>query len=241
MVAKRFLAALIVLILTASAFASDAKRVYFGARAGAGIGMSRWAGEDKDKEGFNKLESDEKWWNGGSFDVAPFVSLQLADAFALQTEFLFTSFGFGTKEKYEGDWYGYNGSRGAMVIPLLAKLTLADRKVGIFAGPHLMPGIGDNKITVMEKGNKKSTSEKADTDYMKTQLMGLTIGADFGFDVGPGRLFLDARYLTSLGKPRKGDKWDEDLMGKWDDANKTYLRLAKLSFTVGYELGAGSR
>ena len=212
-----------------------AKRVYFGLRLGGGIGLSRPAGKYASEwRDYYMKESGSKFKSNGSFDVAPFVSIQFADAFAIQSEILFTRFGFGQRWEYEGEDGYYLISRGAMVIPLLAKLTIADRKVGIFAGPHLMPEIGQYKYSWKDGDESGSKKFDANTDGSKTQLIGLTFGADFGFNVGSGRLFFDARYLTSLGKPRKGDKWD-------DDRGDLYIRLAKLSLTVGYEFGAGSR
>jgi len=224
MVAKRFLAALIVLMLTASAFAVDA---YYGFRTGMGINMTRNAGDKADSANKAMDEAELKWKNGTSFDFAPFFVLQLANPFALQTEMYFTNVGEGMVDK-DGDG-GYFTQR-VILIPVLAKVTLMDRKLGIFAGPHFTPVAGRMVVVGKESGV---------VNKWGGQSVGLTFGADFGFNVGNGKLFLDARYLTQLGAEKTAKKDDKGFVTGWEDKPDVYSRYAKLAFSVGYEFGGG--
>ena len=249
MVAKRMAVLVVLLCFVCVSFAQD-KRVYLGLRAGAGFGLSSNKDEKKD---LKDIKEPEMAWKsgGGSFDIAPFVSFQLADKFALGTEFLFTKYGYGgmkIKEdfSFEGIPIAKKGdseyeTRSALVIPVLAQLTFAERKVKIFAGPHFSANLGTAEYTVKLNGNKTSvkatkTEQEEDDKYYKNPLIGLTGGASFGFNAGPGNLFFDIRYLTDLGKPKY--KNDDD---KWVKVEKYALRRAKLGLSVGYEFGAGSR
>ncbi|MCL1946719.1 MAG: PorT family protein [Chitinivibrionia bacterium] len=274
MFAKKMLVALLIGAFTFVTFAQDSKRVYLGVRAGAGLGLSTLLGE-WEKE---ITEDGGKITRGGaSFDVAPFVSLQLADVFALQTELLFTKFGvgyeFNESDSYYDDYYdetisySYEEvakySRSAMVIPVLAKLTFRPENLSIsaFVGPHFAINIGDWKV--VENGSWSDSdgeNEKWDTTYTQTEAkfkedmgftelkyppVGLTAGVSFGFAAGPGNLFFDIRFLTDLGAV-KGE-----YLSRYDDDDnelpvpvkkeEDFFRRAKLSFTVGYEFGAGSR
>ncbi|MDR0310235.1 MAG: PorT family protein [Acidobacteriota bacterium] len=245
MVTKRFLTALIALMFVSVPALAQDNSVYFGLRGGLGFGTT--PASDSASEDLKEWGKDYKWKSGGgSFDIAPFVGIQLADAFALQTELLFTSYGYGgykytgSDNEYEKNGDYYTLSKKAMVIPVLAKVTLFERKLSIFAGPHFSVNYGAGKTTTKEKGNKTSKNASDEDmkyykDNTKDPLMGLTVGADYGFAAGPGRLFFDARYLTDFGKTKfkySNDEWKTD---------KNSIRRAKLAFSVGYEFGASRR
>jgi len=260
MVAKKFMAALVVLMLAVSAFAQDGKRVFFGLRLGGGIGMSALKNDDF-KDYLDESDDLKFRSGGGSFDIAPFVSIQLADAFAIGTELMFTRFGYGglevTKdETYEDEWGSWSQkkgdywttSRAAMVIPVLAQVTLLDRKLNIFAGPHFTINMGNFRDNWREDGERDSEKWDSDetkdfADELKVPPIGLTVGANFGFNVGAGRLFFDVRYITDLGRVKEENAWldwdedtFEDIYGERD-----LIRRAKLAFSIGYEFGAGRR
>jgi hypothetical protein len=224
---------------------SDNKRLYLGLRFGGGIGLSA---PGKMYDWIDKEEGEGLKWksDGGSFDIAPFVRLQVVDAFAVQTEALFTRYGYGgykfTKNYPEdsikkGDFY--SSSRAAMVIPVLAQLTLAERKVKIFAGPHFSVNTGKIKDSWKENGIKDSETWSLSSDgenYIKYPPVGLTTGTAFGFKANPGYLFFDIRYLTDLGMIK--DKLEDDDGKKYEE---DWVRRAKLSFTFGFEFGVGKR
>jgi len=160
-------------------FAQDEKRVYTGIRVGGSLGTSvlfkksRLLDDYNNNRYYDYDKFDQKQLNGfhgtsGFIDIAPFVSLQLTDKFALQTEVFLTKFGYVgekyaywlameyvipedvgvedfldyKKEELKGKWVA---SRRALVIPLLVKYTLrADDKISfqLFAGPHFTANLG---------------------------------------------------------------------------------------------------
>jgi hypothetical protein len=243
MVAKKWLF-VVLLCLCAVSFAQD-KRVYFGLRAGAGIGMS--ALTDKDEKDYYKKSDEEAYKSGGgSFDIAPFVSFQLADKFALGTEFLFTKYGYGgSKQKKDTD-YEKKGdysvtTKPAIVIPVLAQFTFAERKVKVFVGPHFSINTGAFESSWKRNGNKGSIKLSYYDEGLKYPPIGLTAGASFGFNAGPGNLFFDIRYLTDLGGVKIEYKDINYITGEIVTEEYDVCRRAKLGFSVGYEFGAGSR
>ncbi|MCL2844732.1 MAG: outer membrane beta-barrel protein [Chitinivibrionia bacterium] len=246
MLAKRSL--LVLLCLVMFAFANDS-RVFLGLRLGGGIGMSRPTGDVK--EAYDESEGSKFRSGGGSFDVAPFVSFQLTDNFAVGTEFMFTRFGYGGEKLTEddpwddgkdGDWF--STSRAAMVIPVLAQFTLAQRKVNLFVGPHFTINMGDMRDAENWAGESKSEkwdSEEMDwfKDEMNVPVIGLTVGAAFA--VGP--VFIDIRYLTDLGAVKPKDAGEVLYAGEpWEFTMPDGgVRRAKLALSVGWQFGLGSR
>ncbi|MDR0635805.1 MAG: hypothetical protein LBF87_01845, partial [Treponema sp.] len=61
--------------------------------------------------------------------------------------------------------------------------------------------------------------------------LGVVGGVNLGFKIGPGALFLDARYAMELGKTSISD-------GK---GNLAIYSRAMASFTLGYEIGIITR
>jgi hypothetical protein len=247
MFAKKMLVALLIGAFTCVTFAQDAKRVYLGVRAGAGVGLSS-LGEKQEKT-FTDLGGTITR-GGASFDVAPFVSLQLADVFALQTELLFTKFGIGQNISIMGYDMETNITRSAMAIPVLAKMTFRPENLSIsaFVGPHFTVNMGkwniDANVAGIEAKQEYTDDEfkkyladtyEADSTDLKFAPVGLTAGLSFGFAAGPGNLFFDVRFLTDLGMAKLTAYLDDE------KEEEDFLRRAKLSFTVGYEFGAGSR
>jgi hypothetical protein len=251
MFAKKMLVVLLACAFTASVFAQDSK-IYYGTRVGGSIGMSAPTGDWKkmyDEDEYSKFRS-----GGGSFDVAPFVSMQLTDKFALGTEFMFTRLGLGGYKYTKNDEYGdfkdgdwSSTCRAAMIIPVLAQLTLAERKVNIFAGPHFTINMGDAKeswdIDGKSDSKKWNSEEMKFFDDMKHPVVGLTVGAAFA----AGPIFIDIRYLTDLGAVKHKDAGKTISEEIYPGFTLEYevpdggIRRSKLAFSVGYEFGGGSR
>jgi len=243
---------------------TDKKRLHFGLRLGGGIGLS--APSDWYRETFLFTDDWQAWvfldeydyytwfratypasfapkWHrgGGSFDFAPFISLQIVDNFAIQTEALFTrhsyinlddvvitSFDFEKNEFVKIKEFNIRQSRPAIIFPLLAKLTFYPSKYSIqaFAGPHFTVNYG--KFKSIEDGKV----EKHSDGYIFFEkglfpLIGITAGGSFGVKAGVGTLFFDARYFS--------DFWTNN----WYE--EPYVRRARLSLSVGYEFSAISR
>ena len=235
------------MVCATSLFAQDAKRVYLGVRLGAGSGLTRPLGileEILDVPG-------AEWKKGGaSFDFAPFVSLQVVDAFAIQTEMLVTK--WGGEYSFHDD-YGFFGgdikigfTRRALIIPLLAKFTFHPSifTIQTFLGPHLTANVGKWDATYNVFGI--SGKEEYDDEEMLEEFfggdkiyyppVGVTGGIGFGVKAGPGNVFVDARFITDGGVITQDVYYPS--LGK---KNENLLYRAKLSFTVGYEFGLGNR
>jgi hypothetical protein len=250
---------------------SDKRRLSFGFRLGGGIGLSVPSKEykeaflnddtvlwilDDDGNYIGEMTAREYGiilrWNYGdeSFNFAPFVSLQLTNFFAVQTEMLFTKYGYISFDNFGilhvfGDFLNSDDeyiepdtcrnelkqSRHALIFPILAKLTFRPGNLSIqaFAGPHFTINIG--KFSEKIDGRIKKYND--DKDYYQEKPwyppIGLTTGANFGVKTKMGILFLDARYFTDLGYFRHVDD-----SFKW-------VRRAGLSLTAGYEFALNSK
>ena len=198
------------------------------------------------------------WKKGGSFDIAPFVSLQLTDKFALQTEAMITRFDY-----YAYEYSGYFGneklniSRGALSIPVLAKYTLRakDRiSFQLFAGPHLTANVGDWKIQDGENGIDTTytiSMNEFEKDFyeVKTPPVGLTLGTNFGIITKAGTIFIDIRFAGDLWITQRKEivEWEwVNILGQVVDTEteerwKDWIYRSKLSFSIGYEFGFVNR
>jgi len=239
------------LISTSFLSAQESKRLYAGLRLGGSVGMTYPLGD-----AFYDYFGDSKhrwysfnWQEGGSFDAAPFISLQITDGFALHTEVMITKFGYWGQEieywdelkslyDYQIEYiHNLKVSRRALIIPILLKHTYRKNRFSFqyYIGPHFTINFGRweyyeyYKFKHYEDINeeyeiKKYTSENI-LDIGHYPPVGLTIGTNFGFiTTKTGTFFLDARVLTDLGAVEK---------------TGGYLSIyrAKLSFALGYELG----
>ena len=253
------------LCLAQGIYAQDGKRIYAGVRLGGSVGMSSLKDEEEKK--YYDESKDDKWVkSNGYFDVAPFISLQLADKFALQTEVMMTKFFYGGsqgeyKNSYGGDEdvsveYKYLLSRRALVIPVLAKFTVrANDKIsfGLFAGPHFTANIGkwedygwrketydDGETDIDEWIDFYKSDDKYYKDSYKIPPVGFTVGTNFGFMTNAGTFFVDVRFLSDIGNVKiNNGEWENNKRkeDKWED----YVHRSKLAFSLGYEFGAGSR
>jgi len=265
---------IVVLCMCSFLFASETnkKRLYFGARLGVGIGMSV-PGEDY-KSWLQELDNENmpgiRWWRSGdkSFDIAPFVSLQITDIFAVQTEALFTRHDYlslwGYRETYfdtndstyklSEEWERFRQSRPALMFPILAKLTFHPEKykIQLFAGPHFTLNYGklrvtsihmkidDNTFSYNGEGNlEKSYYEQKEIkkysdgfEFFEKDFryppVGLTAGGSFGIKPRIGTIFFDTRYITDFGEASSANGF-------------SWVRRARVSFSVGYEFAAISR
>jgi len=260
--------AIIIFCLCAFLFAHE-RRVSFGLRLGGSVGLSAPSEDYKElvlgEWDFTPVyDIDEElppewspcrleWRDGsGSFDFAPFVSLQLNNLFAIQTEMLFTKYGYigfdVVKGKFPNGYYIYdngdtvltpleNGIRitgHALIFPILAKLTFRPSKFSIqtFVGPHFTVNVGKLK----DKEDGKIIPFVTDEGLyitVRQPPVGLTAGANFGVKAGSGTMFFDARYFTDLGYWEWADRPD--------DSHWFLGRRARLSLTVGYEFGLSSK
>jgi hypothetical protein len=194
------------------------KWLYFGVRGGFAYRDYKMSEDDFDPE-IIKAEA------GLPYEFAAHIALQFAPVLALQVEGIYT---YDTV-----DYSGITGPVGgvsqnfkasfdsaSVMIPVLLKLQGRPDifKLSIFAGGYYVYRRG--KMTYEIDGRK--------TEYDYEVPFGFLAGLDFGFKMGPGVLFLDARFAMDAGKTSI-----KDLTG---NSFALYQRMMG-SFTVGYELG----
>ena len=251
---------ILILVLTAIClFAQESKKIYAGLRLGGGIGMV-YPVDDNYMIFFGNNKSPYlKWRDGGSFDIAPFVNLQIIDKFAIQTEIMITRFGYfgGVFEFRKGgeiDIEKEQISRAALLFPILAKYTLRRNRFNfqLYAGPHFTANVGKYRQHIYYKYSKNGMVIFEETvinksreynffsyiDSIKTPLMGLTLGTNFGFiSTKAGTVFVDARFLGDLGIVKQ--YLDGGVHGgyRYEKGWWPYLYRAKLSLSLGWEFG----
>ncbi|MDR3171897.1 MAG: bacterial Ig-like domain-containing protein [Treponema sp.] len=188
----------------------SSKWLYFGARAGI-------------SPRFYKLSDDisgEVESPGISFEAGAHFALQIIRPLAVQIEVLYTA----DKVKYSGDGYEASFESHSLMFPALLKLTFRPGNflIAAFGGAYFTLPLGELKTT--------STGDEAGSFDVSIPI-GLIGGLNFGLKLGPGVLFLDARYARELGNTSIDD-------GKGHLA--IYSR-GMMSFTLGYEIGIITR
>jgi hypothetical protein len=111
----------------------------------------------------------------------------------------------------------------SMMFPLTVKFPLQFKPfiISPFGGLYLALPLGQMTI---ESSDTDASNISGSFEYGLTMALGLTLGADFGIQLGPGILFLDLRYSGDLGTTVIQV-----------DSGREYKR-GMLSFSIGYEL-----
>lgn len=252
---KNYLIFILLLLSISFLSAQESKRLYTGLRLGGSVGMTYPLG-DAFYEYFGETKHSLysfKWREGGSFDVAPFVSLQITDGFALHTEVMLTKFGYwGQEIEYQDEFEAYTDyqieythnlkvSRRALMIPIFLKHTHRKNRFSFqyYIGPHFTINFGKweyyeyykykhyDEIDEEKEIKEKTSENRLNIDHYPP--VGLTIGTNFGFiTTKAGTFFLDARVSGDLGVVKE---------------NGGYISVyrGKLSFSLGYEIGLINR
>jgi hypothetical protein len=186
------------------------KWLYFGARAGV---SPRFYTLSDDISG--DVESP-----GISFEAGVHFALQIIRPLAVQIEALYTA----DKVAYSGDGYEATFESMSLMFPVLLKLTFRPGNflIAAFGGGYYALPLGELKTTSTIDG---------EGSFDASIPLGLIGGLNFGLKLGPGVLFLDARYARELGNTSIDD-------GKGKLA--IYSR-GMASFTLGYEIGIITR
>jgi curli biogenesis system outer membrane secretion channel CsgG len=193
------------------------KRLYIGLRPALSIRMY-------DTEG--TAYSDESADNNLSMDIALQIDIQLHRLFALQTEFLFTADTMHIDKTINaGGLYSYDTvqsfSSNSLIIPLFAKLTYRPSSfdIDIFGGVYM-------DIPLDEVHYKDSYSGTEESSRRNIQF-GFGAGGSFGIKLGPGILYLDARYMR--------DFMNTSIM--LDDKITDIYKRSIIAFGIGYRMG----
>jgi hypothetical protein len=125
-----------------------------------------------------------------------FLILNLAGAFSVQPEVLFTQKGaeFDSGSNYYEYHYSY------IEIPLLLKLTLAGKEAmfrpSIYAGPFVGFKTSAKLETYLDPDQEESKQESLPS--IRSVDAGIVVGAGADLHLGPGNILLDLRYGLSL-------------------------------------------
>jgi hypothetical protein len=158
---------------------------------------------------------------GITFEGAAQLSFQFTRFLALQVEGVFTrdTVAYTGKDGYEASFTALS-----VMLPVALKFTFRPGPVLIapFAGAYYNLPIGDMAFA----------SSVEDASYSFSRPIGVMGGLDLGFKLGPGALFLDARYGMDLGYTSLSDE---------GGTLQVYKRDPLISVSLGYELGIVTR
>ena len=136
------------------------------------------------------------------------VEISITENIAIQPELLYFQKGTQTDIDFAGQTTVVEQTLNYIEIPILAKFKFETDQGPILYGT-LGPSFGfgiDGKIAV------KGVEEEEAIDFQEDMLTRIDVGFSFGvgaqFQIGPGSLFVDARYLLGLTSINEGDSSD---------------------------------
>jgi TolB-like protein len=185
------------------------KWLYIGVRGGGSLGFFTLSDDIEGEAGAIPF----------GFEAGAQAGLQIARFLAVQVEALLSQDSF---EYTSSDWGNYVSSftSRSLMLPVLAKFTWRSTRFlfALYGGGHMTIPFGrmDYKSNLDESGS-----------YQFAVPAGVTGGADFGVKLGPGVLFLDARYSRDLGNTSISD----------DGGTLSVYSRGKASISLGYEFG----
>ncbi|MBA7607097.1 hypothetical protein ES703_14249 [subsurface metagenome] len=187
-----FLVTLIILLLTLVPFDVKASKICFGVKGG--MNMSDITGEDVEllEESLNLDLGIKMGMVGGIF-----LELGLTDMLGVQIEVLYSSKG----SKGEFEFLGVEGDMAFNLsyidIPILLKFKIPIEgpiEPELFIGPSL--GYNLSSEIVVEAEGEKETEDLG--DETKSIDFGLEFGGGVGYNLGGGKIIIDARYVLGL-------------------------------------------
>jgi hypothetical protein len=195
------------------------KWVYFGIRGG---GSMRRYTLSEDLAGTADI--------GITYEAGALVGFQVSRFLAIQAEAVFTGdkvvYGSDddTLQTYVEDEYTASFNSMSLMIPVLAKVTFRPGifLLAVYGGAYYTLPLGDMQFESDDDGK---------SSYKFSVPIGVVGGLDLGIKLGPGALFLDARYAADLGNTSISD-------GK---GNLAVYSRQMLSFSLGYEIGIINR
>jgi hypothetical protein len=185
------------------------KWLYAGIRGGGSLGLFTLSDDIDGTAGPAPL----------SFGAGAQASLQITRFLAVQVEALYARDSFEYTVQYERSYHS-SFTSSSLTLPALVKLTWRTKRFLFagFAGPYLTIPIGamEYESDIDEAGS-----------YRFAVPVGISGGAGFGIKLGPGALFLDARYSRDLGNTSISD----------EGGTLAVYSRGKVSFSLGYEFG----
>ncbi|MDR1221183.1 MAG: PorT family protein [Treponema sp.] len=200
------------------------KKAYFGGRAGAVMNMFS-LGDTNSFYEKGKVEQPQFSFNGaGQF------AWQMSGWASIQAEFIF--FTSKMEWSYEKDLQTVTTSD--IVLPLLFKPTfwIGDILISPFVGPYLKFAWGSYK---WERFDAWGTSRSGEGEVVFEVFGGISVGLETGWKIGPGFLFLDARYFFDGGRSRLGSGTTGELLYQQSAEKKSSVyRMHNIMLSIGY-------
>ena len=156
-----------------------------------GANIASWAGDD--------IFDEDVYSSVTGLQLGLVAEIPFSDKFAVQPELLYLQKGSAAEFEFLGDKITTTTKFNYLEIPILAKFALTDGPAQVFlnAGPSI--GFGLNGTLTTEAGGAE---EESDLDFDEEGIvrmdLGLALGAGVQFNTGPGKLFVDVRYLMGL-------------------------------------------
>lgn len=198
---KLMFALMMAAVLLFTAAPLFAEGMMFGIKGG--LNMSNLTGEDA-KIDFGVDPSTKMGFGGGVFFNYAFTEL-----FGIQAEALYMMKGATYEVEFEGETFSANINADYIEIPLLLKVTIPTEgkiKPAIFAGPAF-----GFLMSAKAEGEGESTDIKDDLESMDIGILG---GAEIGYKMEKGMLFLSASYevgMQTMVKPFDGEDGEEEV------------------------------
>jgi TolB-like protein len=185
------------------------KWLYVGIRGGGSLGFFTLSGDIEGEVGGLPF----------GFGAGAHLGLQITRFLAVQVEALFNQDSLEYTVQDDKEYQSSFASR-SLMLPVLGKFTWR-------TGRFLFALYGGAYMTIPLGAMDYESDIDAPGSYQFAVPVGVTGGADFGVKLGPGALFLDARYSHDLGNTSISD----------DDGTLSVYSRSKASISLGYELG----
>jgi TolB-like protein len=186
------------------------KWLYFGTRGGASLRFYTLSGDIKGDVEPNSI----------TYEAGVHLGLQITRFLAVQVEALYTA----DKVSYSGEGYEASFESQSLVFPALVKLTFRP-------GNFLFAVFGGGYYSLPLDKLKASSDVDEAASFDMSIPIGVVGGLNLGLKMGPGALFLDARYGMELGNTSIKD----------DKGNLAIYSRTMASVTLGYEIGIITR
>lgn len=157
----------------------------------AGINIASWAGD----EAFD----DDAYGSTFGLQFGAVAEIPVSDKFAIQPELIYLQKGFFFEFEFLGITSETDTKLNYLEIPILAKIFLTDAPTQVYvtAGPSVGFALSGKVIDTVG-GEEDETDIDFEDSEISTFDFGLSLGAGAQFAAGPGKLFVDVRYLLGL-------------------------------------------
>jgi hypothetical protein len=156
-----------------------------------GLNLASWTGDE--------MFDDDAYKSVLGLQFGAVAEFPFSDMFAVQAELLYFQKGVAAEFDFLGEKITTESKLNYLEVPVLAKVSFINEPVQVYvtAGPSF--GYGLNGKTVAKSDTEE---DEEDIDFDENELARFELSASFGAGVqipaGPGKFFVDGRYLLGL-------------------------------------------